>query len=138
MDKGVTFVNNAISQLKSPPKAAVAAFNDLKESYYSYKKIVETEKTKRVAIEKRAEVELEKIRAQREILEQYLILSFRERAHNIQNFFDALDKGIETDNIQVITHAMSSIVEIAKSSPLAETRVAIQQLSDPNVKSIDW
>ncbi|PLA50249.1 hypothetical protein CYJ99_03970 [Neisseria perflava] len=78
----------------------------------------EQEKTKREMIANWKEVSLEKIAAQKQFLMQYLDNTFEERKENFSHFFNALDKGIESGNIEIVNAALNGIVDLAKTSPL--------------------
>lgn len=121
-----------------PPSVAVDAFQAIQSAYADYKETVAIEKTKRQAISAWRDIEINKIQAQKETLELYLKESFKERAVQIEGMFLALDKGISLGNMDIVGEAMSSIVAIAKESPLAQAKEAISALKDPTVKSIDW
>lgn len=121
-----------------PPTMAIDAFRHMQDAVNDYKKTVEIERTKREAISSWKDVELEKIKHQKETLELYLKESFKERAVIISGLFEALDKGIESNNIDIISQSMSGIVNIARESPLAQATEAIEKLRDPTVKSLDW
>lgn len=141
MNKILTKVGRTMTSLpikSAPPSIAVDAFETLQAAYIDYKKTVAVEKTKRHAISAWKDVELSKIQSQKEILELYLKESFKERATQIEGLFIAIDKGIEAGNMDVVGTAMSSIVAIAKESPLAQAKEAVSALHDPTIQSIDW
>ena len=141
MNKTLTKIGKSVTNLpikSAPPNMAIDAFQTLQSAYIDYKKTVTVEKTKRHAISAWRDVELSKIQSQKEILELYLKESFRERASQIEGLFLAIDKGIEVGNMDIVGAAMSSIVAIARESPLAQAKEAVSALHDPTVQSIDW
>jgi len=106
--------------------------NVYKENY----KVTEIETTKREEIQASKEIELEKIKSKRIILEQYFEGIFSERKLMINKMFDALDKGIETNNLELIQQSLGSIVAIAKESPLAGIQSLLSDYRNPNVQQI--
>lgn len=120
-----------------PVQAAQSSFEMLVSSWTEYKKIAEVEGTKRAAISAFKEVKLGQIGSQRAVLEQYLAKIFEERATTIHNFFEVLDKGIETGDSSLISNAIGAIVDITKQSPLAGARELIGAFYDPEVKTIE-
>lgn len=120
-----------------PIQAAQSSFELLVSSWAEYKKVAEVEGTKRAAISAFKDVKLEQIGAQRAVLEQYLAKTFEERATTIHNFFEVLDKGIETGDSSLISSAIGAIVDITKQSPLAGARELIGAFYDPEIKTIE-
>jgi hypothetical protein len=51
--------------------------------------------------------------------------------------FDALDKGIESNNLELIQLSLGSIVEIAKDSPLKQVEKLRNDFHNPEVKEIE-
>lgn len=120
-----------------PVQAAQSSFEMLVTSWVEYKKVAEVEGTKRAAISAFKDVKLEQIGAQRAVLEQYLAKTFEERASTIHNFFERLDKGIETGDSALISGAIGAIVDITKQSPLTGARELINAFYDPEIKTIE-
>lgn len=127
-----------ISTLKPSPTAALEAFNLLVKEYSNYKQVVETEQTKRLAIEAWSKSKSQQTKAKKDILKKYLKASFVERRYVIDEMFKRLDTGIETGNDQLIIAAMSGISDIVKSSPLQEAEKIIQAMNDPDIKKIEF
>lgn len=121
----------------NPAETASASFNMLVSAWTDYKKIAETEGTKRAAISAFKETKLSQIDSQRGILEQYLSGVFKERASVISGFFERLDKGIESGDSELIGLAISAIVDITKESPLTGVREIIGAIYDPDIKTIE-
>ena len=124
------------------PKPSLAqvvnGFMMVVESYKSNKKVQEEEKTKRFTIEQTSKVQLEKIQSQRAIMEQYLSSIFVERKQTINGLFDALDKGIENDNTELIQQSLGSIVEIAKEFPLKGIQKVLSDYKNPEVDRVNF
>lgn len=127
-----------ISTLKPSPTAAIEAFNLLVKEYSNYKQVVETERTKRQAIDAWSKAKAKETKVKKDFLQQYLVASFSERRYVIDEMFKRLDTGIETGNNQLITTAMTSISNIVQSSPLQEAEKIMQAMSDPNIKKIEF
>ena len=94
---------------KNPVSSAAQGFEMLVNAYADYKTVCQTEHTKREAIASWKEVQLTKTNNQREFLESYLKERFAERRHVVDEMFQRLDQGIESDNPELITTAMSAI-----------------------------
>lgn len=117
---------------------AEKAYTGLIDSWKQYQEIKQREMTRREAIRADRDIALANIKAQKDILELYLNRTFDERKHNFERLFKTLDIAIKNDNLELMNGALSSIVEIAKTSPLAQARQLLADVKDPNVKSIDW
>lgn len=120
-----------------PSAAAEASVKEVINAWSDYKKTVELETTKRTAIKGWRDTKLAEINSQKEILEIYLRETFKERSVMIGGLFEALDKGLDTGNDQVIGYAMNAIIGIANTSPLAGAKEIVQAMRDPNVRSIE-
>jgi hypothetical protein len=83
------------------------------------------------------EFKIEKIQAQKEVLKDYLEKIFAERRINFDKMFDALDKGIENNNLELIQLSLGSIVEIAKDSPLKQVEKFKNDFHNSDVKEIE-
>lgn len=121
-----------------PLEAATGSFTRILEAHNEYKKIAAQEKTKREAIGAWKDVRLKELKNQQEILRLYLENTFRERREMIDGLFEALDKGIEAGNINVIDTAINGIVNIAKDSPLQQVDKLILSLKNDDVKVIEF
>lgn len=117
---------------------AKSAFQGLMDSYSDYQKTKQRELTNREAIRADRDITLARIKSQKEVLELYLKETFKERRDMLNQMFKALDKGLETGDIDVINSSLGSIIAVAKESPLAQARQMLVDVKDPNVKSLDW
>lgn len=117
---------------------AKSAFQGLMDSYSDYQKTKQREMTNREAIRADRDITLARIKSQKEVLELYLKETFKERRDMLNQMFKALDKGLETGDIDVINSSLGSIIAVAKESPLAQARQMLVDVKDPNVKSLDW
>lgn len=101
----------------NPAMAAASAFNNIIDKYVEYKKFQEEQITKRVEIEAKRDVAIESIRSQKEIVMFTLTNIFKERGASLEKMFETLDKGIETNNADIINAALSGIVSVIKKCP---------------------
>ncbi len=117
-----------------PATSAIDSFQMLAAAYGDYKKLVQIEETKRHEISAKRDVALERIRAQRDVMESYLSKIFEERQGVIHNLFERMDQAIESGNNELLDKTMSGVLDYAKTSPLAQ---AIQFMSDMNNENVD-
>lgn len=118
--------------------SALSAFEMLVNSHKEYKMIAERELTKREMIKTWKETHLAQIQAQQEILRDYLKYTFAERKTAIDGFFEVLDKGFESNNLEMINMAIGGIVGIVKTSPLQQVESLMLCLNDDGVKHIEF
>lgn len=116
---------------------AAEGFKLLIDSWLEYKKVKETESTKREAIRAQRDMAIEKINAQKEVFQTIINRTFDERSKNFDHFFATLDKGIEEKNDQVINGAMQMIVNQMQTSPLAGMNEFMAMINNPDVESIE-
>lgn len=122
---------------KQNPMQVIEGLKMVVEVHKENHRVTEIETTKRKQIQAYKEVELAKIKSQRKILEQYFEGIFSERKLMINGMFDALDKGIETNNLDLIQQSLGSVVAIAKESPLAGVQNLLIDYDNPEVKEIE-
>ncbi len=120
------------------PKQALDGFNMLVSAYQEYGIVREQHQTERTRIQANKEIELARLHHQAELLESYLKKEFKQQNETIDKMFERLDRGIEENNPQLIALAMQNIENIVKSSPLKEALQIVSDISDPNVKSIQF
>lgn len=127
---------------KTPPtisvEAASNAFSRLIETHHEYKKIAAQEKSKREAVKAWKDVRLTELKNQKEILRSYLEETFKERRYMIDGLFEALDKGIEANNLDVINGVIGGIINVAKESPLQQVDKLMLSLQNDDVKVIEF
>jgi len=121
---------------KPTPIQAIDGFKILVNAYKENHKVSEEEQTKRENIRAIKEYEIEKIHAQKEVLKDYFEKTFSERKTNFKRMFDALDKGIENNNLEAIQASMNLIITLSKESPLSEVQSLISDFNNNDVKSI--
>jgi len=126
-----------ISKSKPTPQQAFEGLKIFVDVVKENHKVSEEEKTKRKNIIAMKEFEIEKIQIQKEVLKDYFEKTFAERRTNFDKMFDVLDKGIESNNLELMQLALGSIVEIAKDSPLSQVEKLRNDFHNPEVKSIE-
>lgn len=114
------------------------AYQGLLDSFNQYQEIKQRELTNREAIRANRDIELARIKGQKELLELYLREIFKERRAMLDHMFKSLDKGLETGNMDIIGASLHSILSIAKESPLTQARQIMVDMKNPDIKSIDW
>jgi hypothetical protein len=105
------------------------------EAYTEYKIVAEEEQTKRRAIEAWEKTKITQIKAQRDILINYLERSFDERTENFRILFRIVDQAMADGNNEQLGAALDSITKIAQSSPfkdLADLASVRAALDDPD------
>lgn len=130
-------VMSIISKSKPTPQQAFEGLKIFVDVVKENHKVSEEEKTKRKNIIAMKEFEIEKIQIQKEVLKDYFEKTFAERRTNFDKMFDVLDKGIESNNLELMQLALGSIVEIAKDSPLSQVEKLRNDFHNPEVKSIE-
>lgn len=125
------------SAAKKGPAAAVEALQMLVKAHADYTRISETEQTQRERIRQRGLVELTRLRHQRETLQQYLDLTFAERKLIISQSFERLDNAIAQGDLDFADKCLSTIIAVAKESPLAQVNAVMRAMSDKDVDVID-
>lgn len=105
------------------------------ERCYSVK---QQEETKREAIRAYRDVELKKLKNQKQNFEQYINYVFQERRINFDKFFQQLDIAIETDNMELANIVMAGIIQQIQNSPLQGVQELLIQVNDSNCKHIEF
>ncbi len=137
--KGILIkANDTIQSSIGSQNAIISAVDKLMDSYQNYLLISEQEQTKRATINSWRGIRLEEIRSQKELLSQYLHHCFAERRTVIDGFFNALDKGLENNNIETINLAISGILGVVQSSPLKDMQNLMLDLKNDRVKEIEF
>ena len=128
---------NSLNKYKLSPQHALEGLRILVSTIIENNKIIQEETTKRENIVAIKEFEIEKIQSQKEILKEYFEKVFAERKILFDKMFDTLDEGIENNNLELIQLSLSSIVEIAKDSPLNQVEKLKNDFHNPQVKEIE-
>ena len=102
------------------PGSVAECFRDVVEAYTEYKIVAEQEQTKRRGIEAWEKATIADIQAKRDALINYLECSFDERTNNFNFLFKKVDEAIAIGDNNQLALALTSITEIAKSSPFKD------------------
>jgi hypothetical protein len=117
---------------------AMEALERVVGAYKEYHIVVQQETTKREEIRARRDVELKRIRGQRELLMRYLERSFDERKENFTRLFNLADEALRQGDNAQLGQVLTSITHLAATSPfkaLADMASTREALLDP---SRDW
>jgi hypothetical protein len=117
--------------------AAQQSMETLYSAYFNYKNVALVEGTKREAIAAWRDVKLSELTNQRELLEQFMKETFKERATVIEGFFEKLDEAIESGNDNLLEKSIMGILTIAKHSALLQAKDLMDAMRNPDVKVID-
>lgn len=104
------------------PADVVGVVEDMILMAGEVRKFEEAQITQRMGIAAERDVAIANIRAQREVLQEYLDRSFDERAENFSKLFDVVDSALETNNMQALALGLDSVVKLAASSPFKDLR----------------
>lgn len=104
------------------PADVVGVVEDMILMAGEVRKFEEAQITQRMGIAAERDVAIANIRAQREVLQDYLARSFDERAGNFSKLFDVVDSALETNNMQALAMGLDSVVKLAASSPFKDLR----------------
>lgn len=107
-----------------------AGLLSLVNAWQSYQQVCQQEKTRRAEIRARAEVEIERIRAQADALRQFITETFAERRENFNRFFAQLEEGLHTGNDRQIEVALTLIVTQIKESPIRQAAEVMRQIRE--------
>lgn len=111
----------AVDSIQSPEQVAEVMLG-LVMMAGEVRKFEEAQITKRVGIAAERDIALANIRAQQELLQNYLDRSFDERADNFNKLFTVVDAALETGNMQALGMGLESVVKLATSSPFKDLR----------------
>jgi len=82
--------------------------------------LCQTERTNRERIETYAKTEIARIKGAEDILRRYFDHVFAERKSNFEELFKRLDDALEQRDSETVSKVLNGIVDIARSSPLAD------------------
>jgi hypothetical protein len=126
MDKTKVIKNLPVKNIpaKAPldPTSLVKGLLEMANVAKDYLNTRETEITKREEIRHNADVQIEKIRSQKEVFFKFIEVEYAERSKVYENLFEELDKGIEKGNDKLIEGALSAIITQIKTNPIENFR----------------
>lgn len=82
--------------------------------------VIAQEKTKQARLTTYRDTEVSRIKAAESILHKYFDGVFADRRANIDGLFKRLDQALDSGDSQAITQVVNAVVDIAKTSPLAD------------------
>lgn len=112
-----------------------AALNQIVDAAREFGAIYQTEHTKRAQLSTYENTEIARIKAAESVLRGYFEQVFAERRSNFQEMFSRLDAALEDKNGEAVNSVLRGIVDIARTSPLADLGDLSQiraALDDPN------
>jgi thioredoxin-like negative regulator of GroEL len=118
-----------------PQLNPAVCFGQLVDAYAEYQRVVQEERTKRREIAAWEKAALTTIEQRRDVMMQFLDRAFNERAENFREFFALADQAIATGDNDQLAAVLTSIVELAKTSPfkdLADLTKVEAALDDPD------
>ena len=101
----------------SSPSEVLSTLKAFSEAATDAVKFCEIQETKRAEIKANAEVHIAQMRAQRDIIIDYLQRSFDERRYLFEQQFKVVDHALMTGNTEELAISLQSINDLAKSSP---------------------
>lgn len=101
------------------PLDGLAALNQMVDAVHDCVRIHAVEKTKQQRLATYEVTEVARIKAAESILKQYFEQSFAERRSNFTELFDRLDVALDKGDSQAVNAVLTGIVEVARTSPLA-------------------
>jgi len=101
-------------------------------------KEIEEQRTERTRITETARVQIEEIRARRDVMINFMDQTFAERRQNFRDLFERLDRAIESNNPENTRAVLDAIVDVAKTSPFAALRDAVSAQAALKDKNITW
>ena len=126
-------VYNAVQLDFSSPQAVAESFQRFAKVTQEVAKFAEVQETKRTQIRMDAEVAIKKVEAMRDTLKEYLEKSFDERSAIFAKQFEVVDKALATGDNNMLSMGLTSINELAASSPfkaLADINSVQKMLTD--------
>lgn len=97
-----------------------AALKQIVETTHECVVVTQTESTKRATIRAFEKTEIARIKAAEKVLKNYFEQVFAERRNNFEELFSRLDQALDSGNGEVINAVVRGIVDIARTSPLAD------------------
>lgn len=133
---GASFqVNNIAATAIMSPTEVIDAVQNLVFMAGEVRKFEEAQVTKRIGIAADRDIALANIKAQQQLLQNYLDRSFDERAENFSRLFTVVDDALETNNMTALAMGLESVIKLAASSPFKDLHTVEETaaaLADPD------
>lgn len=112
-------LNGKQGTITLPTADVFSALNQLVTAAREYTQVREIERTKRSLIAAEEQIQVGRIKAAEEVLQQYFDRVFVERSSIKEELFSRLDLAMESGDPEMVSSVVDGIVGLAKSSPLA-------------------
>ncbi|WP_448223031.1 hypothetical protein [Gordonia iterans] len=103
-----------------PTAAGFAALSNLVGAANECVVVMAQERTKQARLTTYRDLEVAKIKAAESVLKKYFDDVFAERRANVNALFERLDRALETGDPALVNQMVNAVVDVAKSSPLAD------------------
>ncbi|CAH7083713.1 conserved hypothetical protein [Vibrio chagasii] len=117
---------------KSNPLMLAEAGSELYNAFNDYTKVIEEEKTKRLASDNITKVNIEGIRAQKDILLNAINLHHETNKQALDKMFDVVDSALESGDNQKLELALSAMVHITQNGNLQQISQLMRDVQNPN------
>jgi hypothetical protein len=120
---GKVVPNSRGPKLPGKGLSALDAFNALNQVVNAARECIqihEVESTKRARIQAYEATEVARIKAGEAVLKEYFEQAFAERRSTYEELFSRLDQALDQGNGEVIAVVLRGIVDVARTSPLAD------------------
>lgn len=115
---------------KASPTQIVDVTRQLVSDLSEWRKVESVEQTNREMIAAQRDVWITKIRADREVMQQYLRQHEATQSKTLDELFTRLDKAIDGGNVDVVGQILEGIVSTVKSSPLGDLATLDKRMVD--------
>lgn len=102
------------------PRQGFDALNQIVDAARECIAVRQVESTKRARLQTYETTEVARIKAAESLLKDYFAQVFAERRSNFEELFKRLDGALEANDGETVSLMVRGIVDIAKSSPLAD------------------
>ncbi|MGW4018285.1 hypothetical protein ACWECW_18490 [Rhodococcus ruber] len=115
-------VGEVLDPVRGPLSAldGFAALNQIVTAAQDCIRLHALETTKRARVEAYADTEVARIKAAESILKDYFEHAFADRRATFDGLFTRLDQALEQENADAINAVLRGIVDVARTSPLAD------------------
>lgn len=100
--------------------SAFAALNTIVDATSEYLALREEHRERRAQLDAYERLETERIRAAERVLTDYFDKAFAERRSNFGEMWARLDAAAESGDTATVAQLLNSIIDLARTSPLAE------------------
>lgn len=123
--------STVLNKAKGMPATAIFdGISQLNQTRVDYEVVREQEKTKREAIAVHRDVSIEKIRAQRDLMQSAINQTFGERKQVLEAQIHAMDHALNSGNTEVLNKALDGMVSVVKATPFKGMAEIRRELED--------